>query len=407
VARAEDITTLKQFYGLMSRTRDVRVGLVRSYLSSGAADPGGVASLRDALSRLEVIPQGDSGRRVTLDGSGTIDLDLGYEIGEMVKDLLFFEEGEEALSAHLASLHPGFAEHVARGREALGGVRFNCFVTDRDGTVSNYCARYRSSIQSAYNAVFLARFVRKCTGRAVLLTSAPLAGPGVLDVSVDPPGTFIYAASKAREFVDSAGERHTFPVDPGQQAKLDALNERLAELVRRPAYEKFALIGSGLQLKFGQTTISRQDICRSVDEGESAAFLKLVEEAVRELDPEGTCFAMEDTGLDVEIILTLPGGAGGPARDFDKGDGLLFLDRELGLGLDRGPHLVCGDTSSDLRMLAACLERTADVRAAFVARNEEVAAKAREMSPDVLIFPETDVLVATLDALSRTGGGDA
>ncbi len=402
----QDIETLRQFYDLMSLTRDARADIVTDYLSTGEVDAGQVRVLAEALEKLEAIPGQGVCRRVRLDHDRTIELDLAYEIGELQKDLVFLHEGEEALMDHLAVLHPGMSEHLEAGRRLLGGLRFNCFVTDRDGTINNYCGRYRSSVQSAYNAVFLTRFAERCTRNAVLITSAPLANPGILDVTVTPPGTFIYAASKAREFVDTDGHRHSFPIDPGQRAMIERLNSLLASLVQQPAYEKFSLIGSGLQLKFGQTTIAHQDIARSVPEEESASFVQRVAQVVQEVDPEGGCFALEDTGLDLEIILTIS-GQGSRSRDFDKGDGVSFLDQAAGLGMDEGPHLVAGDTGSDLRMLEACTARTPDVWCAFVTRDEELAARVRRMSPNSLIVPEPDILVALLGELSGTGGADA
>ena len=65
---------------------------------------------------------------------------------------------------------------------------------------------------------------------------------------------------------------------------------------------------------------------------------------------------VEDTGLDVEIILTI--GDGGERKKFDKGDGILFLGEEMKqIDLSVGHTLVCGDTGSDCPMLAAVVAR--------------------------------------------------
>lgn len=67
------------------------------------------------------------------------------------------------------------------------------WVTDRDGTINNYCGRYMSSTQAAYNAICCARFAAICCSRSIVLTSAPLTSPGYVDVSVVPRGLFAVA----------------------------------------------------------------------------------------------------------------------------------------------------------------------------------------------------------------------
>lgn len=63
-----------------------------------------------------------------------------------------------------------------QGVEFLGGEHcsFQNLITDRDGTINNYCGRYKSSIQSAYNSVFLSCFALFCCVNAAILTAAPL-----------------------------------------------------------------------------------------------------------------------------------------------------------------------------------------------------------------------------------------
>ena len=191
------------------------------------------------------------------------------------------------------------------------------------------------------------------------MTSAPLADGGILDVSVNPLNTFIYAASKGREYVTLEGERKTFPIQPEKQSLLDRLNHELEILTKDGRYEKFTLIGSGLQQKFGQTTIARQDISHSIPEDESEAFLERIEEIVLAHDPYKHFFHIEDTGLDVEIILTIENAKGDTGgMDFSKADGVHFLNKNLELDMAHGPHLVCGDTASDLPMVQAAMDAT-------------------------------------------------
>ncbi|MGE4423667.1 MAG: trehalose 6-phosphate synthase [Pseudodesulfovibrio sp.] len=390
-----ELKTLKDFYALMAASRSLRKRAVAAILDGETVDRDIPASLSNLLESLEAVPEEEGGKRLRLSGGRTISLDMGYEIDETRKDLFYLEEGEETFLEMLADFHPDFDEHVARGRELLRGVGLDSLVTDRDGTVNNYCARYLTSIQSVYNAVFLTRFARTHVDKPVILTSAPL--DGLIQISVNPDGEFYYAASKGRECLDRDGLVRRLDITPDKQAAMDALNARLAELTGRPEYEKFTLIGSGLQFKFGQSTVARQDIGGSIDTIESDAFLTTLEALVHELDPDGRNFRIEDTGLDVEIILTVETGGG--LKDFDKGDGVKFLNQELGLGMASGVGLICGDTGSDVPMLEAALALSPGTRAIFVTRKEELAKRVTGLTDAALIVPEPDMLVTILGTL--------
>jgi hypothetical protein len=259
-------------------------------------------------------------------------------------------------------------------------------------------------VQSAYNGLFLSRFARGEPENAVLLTSAPLADTGLVDLSVMPEGDYIYAGSKGREYLNSSGEIRTFPIDVGQKQALDVLNRRLQALLSEGAYEIHGLIGSGLQFKFGQTTVSRQDIHHSIPDQQSEIFLNLVRSIVREIDPDERIFRIEDTGLDVEIILTISDdSSSGGLKDFDKGDGITYLDGELKLSLARGGNLICGDTASDIPMARAAVEASADSTAIFVTHDEGVRASVRAACPRSLFVSTPDVLVLFLNERGKRG----
>ncbi|WP_338668109.1 trehalose 6-phosphate synthase [Pseudodesulfovibrio methanolicus] len=391
-----ELKTLKDFYALMAASRNLRRRAVAAILDGDSVDRDIPASLSNLLESLEAVPEEEGGKRLRLSGGRTISLDMGYEIDETRKDLFFLEEGEETFLEMLADFHPGFDDHVARGRELLHRVDLDSLVTDRDGTVNNYCARYLTSVQSVYNAVFLTRFARTHVDKPVILTSAPL--DGLVRISVNPDGEFYYAASKGRECLDRDGRVRRLDISPDKQKAMDALNARLTELTGRPEYEKFTLIGSGLQFKFGQSTVARQDIGGSIDTIESEAFLTTLEALVAELDPDGRNFRIEDTGLDVEIILTVETEGEG-LKDFDKGDGVKFLNGELGLGLADGIGLICGDTGSDVPMLEAALALSPETRAIFVTRKEDLAERVTGLTGAALIVPEPDMLVTILGTL--------
>ncbi|NDV18935.1 trehalose 6-phosphate synthase [Pseudodesulfovibrio sp. JC047] len=393
------LETLKDFYDLMASTRAVRFKAVAQILDGDTVDRETVFLLARALESLEGVPETDGKKVLSLDGSRTIALDMDYEMNELRKDIFYLEEGETTFLELLDDYHPGFEAAVRAGHDLLDGVKFNSFITDRDGTINNYCARYLTSIQSIYNAVFLTRFAQGAVRKPVILTSAPL--DGLMTISVNPENEMYYAASKGRECLDLEKRIRRLPISAEKQAAMDRLNARLTALTSRPEYEKFTFIGSGLQFKFGQSTIARQDIGRSIDPDESTALLATLETLVTELDPDARHFRIEDTGLDVEIILTVATSDSG-LKDFDKGDGVRFLNTELDLDMARGPHLICGDTGSDVPMLEVALELTPDVRAIYVTRDDGLAKRVTDLTDHALIVPEPDMLVTILGTLNTT-----
>jgi hypothetical protein len=148
--------------------------------------------------------------------------------------------------------------------------------------------------------------------------------------------------------------------------------------------------------------MARQDIYRSIPESESEGFAGVIRELICDIDPEGLYFRIEDTGKDIEIILTVEGESG--LKDFDKGDGILFLDSELGLGLDEGDNLICGDTASDIPMVTAAARKSPDPWTIFVTREENLKEAVRRSSKRVHFVSEPDVLVCCLNQLGKERG---
>ncbi|WP_455381498.1 hypothetical protein [Salinispira pacifica] len=398
------MNTLSELYTLVEHLTTVRRMIV-GYYFTGAVQPQLIRLLRDALDNIRRSPGNGSDYLLQVDESGaTISTGLTYEIDELEKDIAFLESGDDALHEVMERKRPGctgeassLADELSRRLDAYG-EELRLFLTDRDGTVNNYCARYRSSAQSVYNAVYLSRLARRRSRRSVILSSGPLHDGGLLDLSVNLEHTFVYAGSKGREYCDEGGRRGSLPISTEQARILDRLNDRIARLVEEPENRKYALIGSALQYKFGQTTIARQDIEASVNPEESERFLGEVSEVVRSIDPAGENLKIEDTGLDIEIALTVQEtGPTGAARDFDKGAGLEFLDRELELGVGSGPLLICGDTASDLSMVERALRRTERVTALFVTTDENLRSRVLELAPDALFARSPDALVTALN----------
>ena len=399
----QDIRTLKELYQLKAETRELRMPVVNNIIKQRVVGQACVESLKNALYSLETIYiDDDTGQRLLrLDGLKQIQVDLTYEIRELQKDIYYLEHGEDRFIDYLAKFIPDFRTYINEGVNLLKGKHFDAFITDRDGTTNNYCGRYRSSVQPIYNSVFLTRFAKNRCTYPIIITSAPLKDFGILNVSINPNNTFIYAGSKGREFIDLNEEFNSFPIEENKQQLIHLLNERMVVLLQEQDFEKFNFIGSALQIKFGQTTVARQDISHSIKDDESAAFLEKVKSLVREIDPSGRNFRIEDTGLDIEIILTIDVPSGeSPIKDFDKGDGLAFICTKLGLSTARGSALVCGDTPSDIPMLKKAMDMFEDVWAVFVTRDEKLKKQIEEICPNSYTVPYPDTLLTILGLLS-------
>jgi hypothetical protein len=395
--------TVADFYSLMMQTRDCRRRITRSVCSSEVVPKAEIALLRGAYDALLSLPSENGQRVLSLDGSRSITLDLSYEITEMEKDIFYVTHSEDEFISFLEEKEKTLRRDVESCSLVLRSFQYLNFITDRDGTVNNYCGRYASSIQSVYNAVFLTCFARSVSGHSIILTSAPLDNIGLVDLSVNPAGSFLYAGSKGREYFTAAHKRRQFPIEAYKQKKLDELNAQLSALVKEPRYEKYSLIGSGLQFKFGQTTIARQDISRAVPEDESREFLHVIESRVSQIDPGRDLFRIEDTGKDIEIILTLESSDGSAARkDFDKGDGIEFLNRDSGLHLEKGTTLICGDTASDVPMVVASERLSAQTQAVFVTSDRSLREKVLRACARAVFVSSPDALVLALYKQSQS-----
>jgi hypothetical protein len=396
------IETLAQFYELMWETVSVRRHIVSCIFKEKRMKDSWVVSLERTREVLESLPEDNGSYTLKLTDDQYLHTELTYEIDELKKDLACLRQSEDTFFNYLAGSSPGFLSEVERGLDFLTEAHYTCFFTDRDGTVNNYCGRYKSSVQSIYNSLFLTGFAQDCTSNSVMLTSAPLENFGLLDLSIDPPGAFIYAGSKGREYIDRNGRRGSYAIGSLQQHKLDELNEALSTLLRKEEYVQYSLIGSGLQFKFGQTTVARQDIYETIPQNESEHFYKLVSGIVHDLDPEGTFFRMEDTGKDIEIILTIERDDASQSRsDFNKGDGVRFLNSDLDLKLTEGPNLICGDTSSDVAMVEASMDMTENTWAVFVTADESLKEQVRKVCANSYFVSSPDILITLLCSLRK------
>ena len=274
--------SLSGFYEFMDSLQTVRRTVTGYYLMQ-AHHPRHIRSLENALSAIDALPGDRLDKRLDAEGR-TVTVTVDYERGELEKDIHFLTHSDEEFLDYLSRLHDGFDEEVERTVQFLRSQEIHSFVTDRDGTVNNYCGRYRSSHQSVWNAAYLTQFVRAVPAVPVLLTSAPLFEEGLLAMSAMPDHSTNYAGSLGREYCDREGHRGALELSDDQGRAIEELNSRIDALLSRREFATFALIGSGLQHKYGQTTVARQDIHGSIPEELSAAFLEAVRSTVRDID---------------------------------------------------------------------------------------------------------------------------
>jgi hypothetical protein len=383
---------LKQFSSLISSSLILKKKILKEILDSGK-----VKVFSEDFKELEKIYS-----LLKKISNKNPKMDLSYEISEFKKDFMFLKNSESFFN-YLEEVHAGFKKELGRVVDFLKDKEFNFFITDRDGTINNYCGRYFSSAQSVYNAFFLKSFIEKKVNKAIIITSAPLEGICSLSLFPKDSKKIIYAGSKGREYktLKEGGkkeERGSLKISKKEIQILKSLERELKKLVSKPKYEKFQFIGSGFQKKFGQLTIARQDISISISKEDSLEFLKEIENVVKELDSNGDSLGIEDTGLDVEIILKTSGSV-----MFDKAQGVDFMRKKLGLNLKKGNNLVCGDTFSDIPIADKVVEHNKNTYIIFVTTNRKLMEVLRKKHKRLMFVSSPDVLVAALYLLSENG----
>ena len=398
---------LADFYTQMRMLRETRCSIVSALHSDqDQIDDQYIIQLKRTEDQLRAIPKKNGLYQLKTCEDDEILLELDYELSELEKDRIYLEQGQKALEDHLANIHTDFKKQVKQGVEFLNNKKFDHFITDRDGTIANYCGRYQSSIQPIYNAIFLSDFAKKISGKSVILTSAPLYHIGLLEISVQPKEDYVLAGSKGREFVDVNGDKFQYPIEEKQQKKLEQLNEAIEKILEKKEFSAFRYIGSGLQHKFGQTTLARQDKNKSIPEERSQQLKQSVEQLLKNLDPDGQFFRLEDTGKDLEIMLTVKKDKQKEVEDFNKGHGVKFIAKKLKLETQNKKMLICGDTASDLPILQAAKDLQADVTCIFVTTDDALKKEVREICPDAFIVSTPDVLVTLLQKYATSSTFD-
>jgi len=387
------MTTFNDFYNAMRALKQLRSKLLGEYLDCEILNTNVIASIQTIQHELSTLPQVNEGFILKTENNETLSIELDYELNELEKDKAFFDGGIEGLKAYLTESHPDFENELEQGLSFLNGKVFDHLFTDRDGTVSNYCGRYLSSIQGVGNAVLLNKAAKAFKGQRIILTAAPLLEGGLTEVSIQPKPDFILAGSKGREFLDEKGDVSTLPIEKEKQALLDELYRGLEDLLERKNYSIFKYTGSGLQRKFGEVALARQNKDFSIPTGKSLDFKAKVIECIKKVDPDRNTLVLDDTGKDLEINLSFDQTNG---QDFNKGNGLEFIAKSLNLQLKNRTVLICGDTFSDVPMLNAAQNLGAEVHAIFVTQNEDLKQNLRSLAENALFVSSPDVLVFLL-----------
>ena len=114
-------------------------------------------------------------------------------------------------------------------------------------------------------------------------------------------------------------------------------------------------------------------------------------------------FRLENTGKDLEIISTIQSNKNidiNSLKDFDKGDGIDFLNDELSLDIQKGCNLICGDTKSDVPMINAVLKKNKNIQVIFVSNDNKLKKQVLDIKPNSIFVTEPDVIITILNDLA-------
>ncbi|ETN83455.1 trehalose-6-phosphate synthase domain protein [Necator americanus] len=394
VIRPCEIKQLADFYMLMAQTAQIRRQIVEVVLKGMPIRPHFALSLENAKNSLENSCVSDTNRLVLettshaedADGANThATFDITDELTELQKDLAFlsFIQSDEINNVEqfidtLGSFHPSgptaFAAEVEKAASLLSqGDHFHYVFTDRDGTLKSYSCSYPTSVQPAYSAVIQAQFARRCAQFCAIVTTAPLVHIGILNMSTMPEGYYAYGASAGREWYFNPAMQ--FKDDSVSDADLMLLNkafDKVEDLLENPEFRNFTWIGSGLQKHYGHITIAKQDVNNSIPHRKSSLLLDEVTKIVNEVDPSGAILTIRENEYDIKIFTK----AKLSGRIFNKGHGVRLIERKMGMQLQDGNVLVCGDSETDLPMLEECLSvAPPNVYTIWVTKDEALQAK--------------------------------
>jgi len=383
------IITIKDFYKEINNLKKTRELIFNSLIKNKKPSKKQIHLLNSHLRQLKSIKK-ENNNFVLISDHINLSLKLTYEISEIEKDIVFLEKGEKALLKYLRKIHRNFKKQNYKLKNYLKNQKIDFFITDRDGTINNYCETYLSSVQSIYNAFFLYKFSEKIQ-KSIILTSGSIND--FEKVNILSKGNFIFAGSKAKEFKFLNGIIHRFKIPKNEKQIIDCLAKSIKKLLAKKNYKIFKFIGSGFQKKYGEITVARQDIFNSIPQKQSIEFLFEIKKIVKDLDPNKKFLEINDTKLDIEIILK------SNLKTFDKGKGLEFLLDKSRIFLSN--VLVSGDTISDLPILKSSKNLSKKVYCIFVTQNKKLKAEVKKIHKNSIFVSSPDILIISLYQLSK------
>lgn len=383
------IRTIDDFYKKIKKIKKIRSSILKSLLKNKKPSKRKIKRLKLYFNQLKSIEKKNN-KFILTSKNIEIGLKLKYEISELEKDIIFLEKGRKGLEKYFERIHKDFRNQSKKLRNYLKNKEVDFFVTDRDGTINNYCETYLSSIQSIYNAFFLYKFSEKIK-KTIILTSGPL--DDFEKVNLLSKGNFIFAGSKAREFKFPNEKKESIKLSKKEEKLLSALKKSIERLLSQEKYQIHKFIGSGFQIKHGEITLARQDISNSIPKEQSLKLLSEIKKIVKELDPRNKFLEISDTKLDIEIILK------SNLKSFDKGKGLEFLLKKSKINLSE--TLIAGDTSSDLSLLKTSKDLSKNISCIFVTEDKNLKKEVKKINKEAIFISSPDILVNELYGFSK------
>ncbi|WP_300156173.1 hypothetical protein [Solidesulfovibrio sp.] len=393
---ARAATSLDDLAALMAASAELRRQAAAAILAGkpvAAQVIAGLAEIRDAL---DAAVDRDGMAQLAAGDDQAARLDLSEETAELENDVLYLEEGREALLKHVGKRRKGLRDAVRDALRALALHGVETLLCQSDALFRAPGQRFVTAVQPAWNAVALGRYAAARAARTVLWSAAPLSGPGLADLRALPRRACALAGSGGRQILDAEGRESAWPMPLAKASLLESINARLAMLLADPEWRAFAFMGSGLQFRRGETVVARQDDRETVGEDLSRSLLEHIHDIVDAVDPEREHFRVEDDGRDVVVTPTT--NAADAGGNFSAGDGLRALEQALGTNLAQGPHLLCCAGADGIELLEALLERTEDVACLFVGDREDLGRKARELCPRTALAGHPDTAAAVFSA---------
>ena len=154
------ITTIKDFYQEMNSLKKTRELILNLLIQDKKPPKKLIDSLNSHLKRLKSIKK-ENGNFILVSNQINLSFKLYYEISELEKDIIFLKKGEKALLEYFKKIHKNFKKQSQKLINYIKNQKIDLLITDRDGTINNYCETYLSSIQSVYNAFIIYIFSEK------------------------------------------------------------------------------------------------------------------------------------------------------------------------------------------------------------------------------------------------------